>query len=120
LFVQPFPPTGAVYQLTNAGHHPFWSRDGQSLFYIPNGFGLALVRVTTRPSFAFSEPVMLSRGRPGLLEGGPQNPRQNDAAVDGRVVGVFPAIEPIGARDGQQIRVVLNWLEELKAKVPTK
>ncbi len=37
IFVQPFPPTGAKYQLPNVldNHHPLWSPDGRELFYVP-------------------------------------------------------------------------------------
>jgi Tol biopolymer transport system component len=37
LFVQPFPPTGATFQISRNedAHHPAWSRDGKELFYIP-------------------------------------------------------------------------------------
>jgi serine/threonine-protein kinase len=37
IYVQPFPTTGALYQLSknSAGHHPMWSADGKELFYEP-------------------------------------------------------------------------------------
>src|SRR5262249_21446869 len=37
LYVQPFPPTGAKYQINREedGHHPLWSSDGKRLFYNP-------------------------------------------------------------------------------------
>jgi serine/threonine-protein kinase len=39
IYVQPFPPTGAVYQLTKSTDsipsHPFWSRDGRELLFLP-------------------------------------------------------------------------------------
>lgn len=128
IFVQPFPPSGAIYQITkgggrrsdgteDAGHHPFWSRDGRELYYIPDGSRLAFVTIKTSPTFSFSAPVLLSRGVPGFREGGPQNTRQNDSTSDNRVVGVFPASESSGTGT-QQIRVVINWFEELRARVP--
>ncbi len=62
IFVQPFPPTGAIYQITKggrrrsdgtqeAGHHPFWSRDERELYYIPDGSRLAFVAIRTSPTF---------------------------------------------------------------------
>src|SRR5262249_8895383 len=35
IYVQPFPPTGAQYQITtNGGTSPLWSPDGKKLFYL--------------------------------------------------------------------------------------
>jgi Tol biopolymer transport system component len=39
VFVQPFPPTGAKYQLPEAGVAPVWSRDGKQIFYGSGGVG---------------------------------------------------------------------------------
>ena len=129
IYVQPFPHTGAVYQITRGtdrnAHHPFWSRDGRELYYIPAAGGFAVVSITTRPTFAFSDPVSLSRGPLGFFEGGPSNTRQNDATADGRVLAMMagnPSQAPtVGeGSPAQQFHVVLNWLEELKQRVPTR
>jgi hypothetical protein len=130
IYVQPFPPTGAIYQITRGtdknAHHPFWSRDGRELYYIPSQGGFALVSITTRPTFAFSDPVSLSRGPLGFFEGGPGNTRQNDATHDGRVLAIMAGNPPqAAAGSGQgstavQFYVVLNWTEELKARVPAR
>src|SRR4029453_13089500 len=55
-FVQPFPPTGAIYQISSNddGHHPVWSRDGHELFYIPGPGRLNVVNVSGERSFTFS------------------------------------------------------------------
>jgi Tol biopolymer transport system component len=129
IYVQPFPPTGgAVYQITRGtdrnAHHPFWSRDGRELYYIPAAGAFAFVSITTRPTFGFSDPVPLSRGPNGFFEGGPGYTRQNDAADDGRVIAVM-AGNPSQAGVGEgattpQFHVVLNWFEELKARVPAR
>src|SRR5262249_15508786 len=37
IYVQPFPPTGAKYQLSaSGGFDPLWSPDGKELFYLRN------------------------------------------------------------------------------------
>jgi WD40-like Beta Propeller Repeat len=66
VFVQPFPPTGAQYQITTeGGSNPVWSPDGKQLFYntvagptqtaAPGK--LVAVDIRTEPSFSFGKPV---------------------------------------------------------------
>jgi len=129
IYVQPFPQTGAVYQITRGtdrnAHHPFWSRDGRELYYIPAAGGFAVVSIATRPTFAFSDPVSLSRGPLGFIEGGPSNTRQNDATDDGRIIAIMagnPSQAPAFGEGSaaQQFHIVLHWFEELKARVPAR
>ena len=129
IYVQPFPLTGAVYQITRGtdknAHHPFWSRDGRELYYIPAAGGFAVVSIATRPTFAFSDPVSLSRGPLGFIEGGPINTRQNDATDDGRIIAIMAGNPSQASAFGegsatQQFHVVLNWFTELQQRVPTR
>jgi Tol biopolymer transport system component len=130
IYVQPFPPTGAVYQITRGtdrnAHHPFWSRDGRELYYVPAAGGFAVVSITTRPTFAFGDPVSLSRGPLGFFEGGPGSTRQNDAGEDGRVIAIMagnPSPQAALFGEGstaQGFHVVLNWFTELQQRVPTR
>ena len=114
IFVQPFPPTGATV-LVDVGIHPVWSVDGKELFYRQRGQTFA-VSVTTKPTFAFGKPVPVKMG--SYRQRGPTVARELDPAPDGThfaaVVlagGAFDASEA-------QIRVVVNWFEELKQRVP--
>src|SRR5262249_23080780 len=121
VYVQPFPPTGATYPLTKYGtnpHHPFWSRDGKALYFIPTAGEFAFVNVTTQPSLGFSEAVKLSRGPSGFVEDGPAGTRQNDSTADGRVIAVIPIDQTTAVGSLQQLQLVLNWFEELKTRVP--
>jgi hypothetical protein len=124
LFVQPLPTTGATYQISKSnfiGFHPTWSPDGKELFYLASAGILRLeaVSVATRPTFTFGNPVPVLRpftaGRPG-------SERNYDITRDGkRFLGVVAAGQTgSGAPAAPQIQVVLNWFEELKARVPTK
>ena len=126
VYVQPFPATGAKYQISKeSAHHPLWSRDGKELLYIPGASvqGTAgrfvVVNVATQPSFTFGNPVPLARG---FLERGPGTERTYDITPDGkRFVGVVAAGQnQSGAPATPQIQVVLNWFEELKQRVPSK
>lgn len=48
--VQPFPATGAKYQISKGddGHHPLWSPDGSELFYIPGPGQFVVVSIATQ------------------------------------------------------------------------
>jgi eukaryotic-like serine/threonine-protein kinase len=122
VYVQPFPPTGSKYLVSGPeedGHHAVWSRDGRELFYTPGpGSRIQRVVVTTSPSFRFSPPVTLPRR---FTNAPPAMPRTYDVAADGRFLGLIEA----GAVSSEgsplsKIYVVLNWFEELKAKVPVR
>ncbi|MBK5297541.1 MAG: serine/threonine-protein kinase, partial [Vicinamibacteria bacterium] len=123
VYVQPFPATGARYQISkNAddGHHPVWSPDGAELVFTPGPVPrLDAVRVTTQPSFTFSEATPVPRPFQNLS---PLFERPYDISRDGqRFLGLIDAAQTqAGAPAAPQIQVVLNWFEELKAKVPTR
>jgi hypothetical protein len=119
LFVQPFPATGAKYQISKTvGIHPTWSPDGKELFYGAGPGQFVAVSVTTRPTFTFGNPVPL----PSLfVDRGPGYERNNDITLDGkRFLAVAAGQTASGAPAAPQIQVVLNWQEELKQRVPTR
>jgi len=114
VYVCPFPPTGAVYQVSknDDGHHPWWSRDGRELFYVPGPDGLVRVIVNRSPFVAFSDPSALPRS--GFFES-PVTSRNIDLSPDGdRLLGVTT-----GDSEAPFMQIVLNWFEELKRLVPT-
>ena len=123
LFVQPFPATGAKYQLSASGMYPLWAPDGSRLFYnIPGQ--LVAVTVTTQPTVAFGNPVALPRGT--FLVFGPMVARDHDIMPDGTaIVGVITSAvsdqpETSGGPPLNQIQVVTNWFTELQQRVPTR
>jgi serine/threonine-protein kinase len=115
-YVEPFPPTGTKHQIARGGR-PLWSRDGKELFYVPNADQLMAVTIRTQPSFTFMNPVAVPRGF-GIAD--PASPRSFDITPEGRIVGIGSAGQNQSASAPAQINVVLNWFEELKARVPTK
>ena len=124
IYVQPVPATGARYQLPRQGldFHPVWGPKGADLFYVPSAVSgqLAVVSVGTGPGATFGSPTILpARVTNARISG---ETRAHDMLPDGRFVGVIPLSEPepSGAPAGPQFRVVINWFEELKARVPTK
>jgi serine/threonine-protein kinase len=114
-YVEPFPPNGTKYQIARGGR-PLWSRDGKELFYIPGPAQFMAVTVRTQPTFSFTNPVAVPRGF-GVAD--PASPRPYDITPDGRFVGVGMVGRSVSFA-APQIHVVLNWFEELKARVPTK
>ncbi len=123
VYVQPFPPTGAKYQISKtaaAAHHPMWSPDGAELLFA-GGLGAPLnaVRITTQPSFTVGEAIPVAS--PFYLAA-PNVERPFDISRDGQhFLGLIVAAQTqSGAPAAQQIQVVLNWFEELKARVPSK
>jgi serine/threonine-protein kinase len=114
-FVQPFPATQAKYGLVTSGIHPFWSADGKELFVVPRARLLAF-RVTTEPSFTFSDAVDVPRG--ALVVRGSATQRNIDIMRDGKS---FVGIVDANATDAligvvPLIHVVEHWFDELKSK----
>jgi serine/threonine-protein kinase len=120
VFVQPFPATSVKYKISkeSAAHHPAWSRDGKEIIYIPAQANAVVVSVTTRTGVDVSKTTseLPAKG----IEGGPFSIRNFDVMPDGRLLGVVDAAAQGSlAPANLQIRVVLNWFEELKQKVTT-
>ena len=122
IFVEPFPSTGAKYQLVVQGppstaHKPVWAPDGRELLYVPRLGGFEAVSVTMRPAFAFGYAVPVPRK---FNPGAPPVRALYDITPDGRFVGVVPVGDSAAIYSAPKIEVVLNWFEELKRLVPLK
>ena len=117
-FVQPFPPTGATYQVPVeiGSAHPVWSRSGDEIFAGIAANRDAVIPVKTTPRFAFGQPVELARG--ARLAGVVFGRRNADVMPDARMLGVIYASSAQSASLGTpQIAVVLNWFDELRQRV---
>ena len=122
LYTQPFPATGAKVQIsTNAetGHHPVWSSDGKELYYNPGpGSRLVAVRVMASQGFAFGPAPPVAKpfaSFSGLVE------RTYDVARDGkRFLGLISAAAAATGPSRPELRVVLNWFDELKSRAPVQ
>jgi eukaryotic-like serine/threonine-protein kinase len=120
IYVQPFPATGAKHQLFakegDSPHMALWSPSGKELFYDPRAGGFEAVAVTTQPTFAFGNPLAV----PHPFQLGPASARRTyDMTPSGKFVGLIPAGQPeYFTPIAPQIQVVLNWFEELRARVP--
>jgi serine/threonine protein kinase len=122
VFVEPFPPTGARYQVPKviSDFHPVWMPDGNSLVYIPSGASgqMAIVRLTKHAGLTFDAPVIIPAVVTGNGTSGP--PRAWDVLPDGGFIGPIAPDNSSGGFTATQFRVVLNWFERLKTQVPVK
>ena len=118
LFVEPFPATGAKYLVsvsTEDAHHPVWSPDGKELFYTPGpGNRATRVPVTFTPALAFGTASAFERPFTNLAS---SSDRGYDMMPDGR--RFLSVTDPLLAEGTlRSLTVVVNWFEELKARVP--
>ena len=117
VYVRPLSGAGGREQVsTEGGVHPVWSRDGRELFYRSDG-RMMVVEVTTEPSIRFSKPRRMF-----VMESTAVNPVDSMADYDVSADGERFVVLRTEPRDPLEFqpRFVLNWFEELKAKVPTE
>ena len=107
VFIRPYPDTGTASQVsTGGGGSPLWSRDGRELFFI-SGTRMMSVPIETKPTLRIGTPARLFDGGFNV-----SHPRDFDISPDGRR---FVVVRHSGGDSGkQEMRIVLNWLEEMK------
>jgi serine/threonine-protein kinase len=118
VYVQPFPVTGAKYQITTTGgQDPVWSPDGKQLFYLSANRQIMAVDVQTQPSFSNGKTTPLPIEN--IIDPGP---RSYDISPDGKsFIVMLPRSDADSNKyPSEQINVTLNWLEELKQRVPVR
>jgi serine/threonine-protein kinase len=116
IYVRPFPDVneGRWPISTGGGTRPLWGPDGRELFYLESGGRLTVIPVQTSPSFAAGSAEVLLEETYFAAVGG----RTYDISLDGRR---FLMIKESGEDTSVRLSmtVVLNWFEELRARVPT-
>jgi hypothetical protein len=116
VFVRPFPPNTTRYQIAD-GANPWWSADGKELLFATGpGNPIHAVPVTISGDFRVGRPVPIPRI--GVASFDPVRGRNFDNAPDGRLLVVVNAGNTTPAPTS--ISVVLNWFDELKARVPVQ
>jgi len=122
IYVRPFPAVndGRWPVSIDGGAQPVWARNGQELFYRHGSTVMSVPVHTTTTTFSAGTPMRLFEGRylspPQGLSG-----RTYDVSRDGQrflMIKDAPAGDP-KATPATMV-VVLNWFEELKARVPAK
>jgi Tol biopolymer transport system component len=118
VYVQPHPGPGARVRIsTDGGVAPVWSRSGRELFYargwrafqtLPT-LQMMVVDVDSIDGFRAGSPRQLFEGPYAVTT----PTRSHDVTADGKR---FVMIRPAGDREPPftQMRVVFNWVEELK------
>ncbi|MCH7885006.1 MAG: serine/threonine-protein kinase [Planctomycetes bacterium] len=113
VYVQAFPDPGRKWLIsTRGGSHPVWGPDAEALeLFYRKGNKMMVVGIQTEPTFSPGAPKPLFE-----LEDASFLP-PFDISPDGRHFVMIQKGEQ--SAPPTQLRVVLNWFEELKAKVPT-
>jgi eukaryotic-like serine/threonine-protein kinase len=113
IYVRPFPDPGPKFPIsTGGGSEPVWPRHGHELFY-RNGDSMMAVDVTTGLTFTAGRPRRLFDGRYARSTSLWPN---YDVTGDGQRFLMVKGVEEFTSPT--QINIVLNWLEELKKRVP--
>ena len=113
--VRPFPKVDAGHWTisTSGGTRPLWARNGTELFYLDGAGAMTRVPIQTAPTFSAGTPTKMFDTR--YFNGG--SGRSYDVSPDGQR---FLMIKAAGSEQAPSMVVVLNWLEELKARLPAK
>jgi serine/threonine-protein kinase len=113
VYVRPFPDvdSGRWQVSQSGGTRPLWARNGRELFFLTRDQRLMSAPFTTSPSFELGNPTQVA----DLSGYAVATVRNYDVSADGRrILVVAPADR--GARP--DINIVLNWVEELRKKIP--
>jgi serine/threonine-protein kinase len=113
VYVRPYPSPGPVTVISiDGGSEPVWSRDASKLFY-RHLDTLMSVSVRYAPRFEVGRPATALDAP--LLPGSGGN-ASYDVAVDG---SSFILLRSAGESSVDELRLVLNWVEELRGVEPT-
>jgi serine/threonine-protein kinase len=111
IFVQPFPTTGAKWQISDdGGREPLWAPDGRSLYY-RMGNKVMSVRLGKDPAFTWEKAQMVFEG--DFFS----HVNYTSYCITPRG-DRFLMSKPKGESVIKKINVVLNWFEELERLVP--
>jgi dipeptidyl aminopeptidase/acylaminoacyl peptidase len=123
IHMQPYPATGVKYQISQgSGAWPLWTGGGRELLYRAAGLGAAprlnVISITTAPVPAFtSERILPITGFQPVV-----NNREYDVFPRGnRLLMVLPPTQQDAAPPPPvPLTMIVNWTEELKARVQPK
>jgi hypothetical protein len=108
IYVHPFPDTAAFRRQAGLGTRPLWSPDGRELFYLDADRTLMSVRVETKPTLSFGNPVKILDNVRAMTP-----VRSYDISPDGKRFLVLKD-PPSALQSIRHLDVVLNWTEDLR------
>jgi serine/threonine-protein kinase len=115
IYVQPYPTSGQKWQIsTSGGREPVWSPSGSELFY-REGKKMMVSDIKPAPSFSAAKPRVLFEGE----YEGPLASRPNfDISPDGKRFLMLQAVDH--GQSSAEIKIVSNWFDEIKRRIPEK
>ena len=116
VFARPFPNVDAAQLKVSidGGEEPMWSPDGREIFYVAQGKLMSVAATSGGGTLELGKPVALFDVTPYFFGGIGRN---YDITPDGRrFVMVKEAAD--GPNRVVPITIVLNWIEELRARMP--
>ena len=118
VYVRSFPDLSAGrWQVsTDGGMAPIWGRDGRELFYVHQS-AIVSVALEMNGTVKASAPEVLF-DNPEYVLTRTWNWRAFDLSLDGKRFLMVKRIADSGTALKPEIRVILNWTEELKRLVP--
>ena len=115
IYVRPFPGPGEKWPISlEGGNEPVWPRNGRELFYRV-GDTMMVVDVQTTPTFSAGKPRRLFER---AYERSLALWANYDASPDGQ--RLLMVRQENASAQATHINVVLNWLEELRQKLPAQ
>jgi hypothetical protein len=125
VYARPFPGPGQTVQVSlDGGDNVAWHPEGRELYFIgpgdaPGVSRMMAVAIDTHPALRVGVPGALFEFRPADLQFGSSPLTGYCVARDGQRFFLVQNL-PVPPRPPvTQVHLVLNWLEELKAKVPS-
>jgi eukaryotic-like serine/threonine-protein kinase len=115
VYVRPFAGPGETRPVsTDGGDEPVWSNTGRELFY-RNGNTMMTVEIAPGPEFRPGKPQRLFDLDEGLYDAGGWVAATYDVSRDDQR---FLMIKRVAQKPpATELKVIVNWLEEVKAKV---
>jgi serine/threonine-protein kinase len=122
IYVRPFPDVGSgLWQVSiGGGTRPLWARGGEELFYLSATGAVMRVGVERGTSWASTPPSMIVKAEGYFTVPGANPGRTYDVTPDGQRFLMIKTAGDAGGTGVSSINVVVNWFEELKAKVPRR
>jgi serine/threonine-protein kinase len=118
IYVRPFPKVNEQrFQIsTSGGFGAIWARSRSELFYQTRDGNIFSVNVKTGPAFVAGSPNKVIDGAPYVAA---QFGRMYDVSPDGqRFLMLKPDVNSRPIPGSASVVVVLNWFDELRARVP--